>query len=188
MARINSGFAVWLTGLPSSGKSVIAQELKRLLSEKGISIQILDSDELRCHLTPYPTFTDKERKWFYEMVAFLAGLLTENGVNVLIAATGSRREYRDNARSGIGRFAEVHIHCPKVVCRERDPKGLWQKAEKGEIHSLPGVGIQYEAPLSPEIKVDSSIMTIKEAAKHIFEGLFQIGFIDPQLRIPVKSA
>jgi adenylylsulfate kinase len=176
MAPGSSGFAVWLTGLPSSGKSVIAHELKRLLSEQGVSTQILDSDELRRRLTPQPTFTDKERKWFYDMIAFLAGLLTANGVNVLIAATGSRREYRDNARSGIERFVEVHIDCPKVVCRERDPKGLWQRAEKGEIHALPGAGTDYEAPLFPDIRVDSSMMTIQEAARHIFRGLYQKGF------------
>lgn len=176
MAQRTSGFAVWLTGLPSSGKSTIAHELKRLLSEQGVSVQILDSDDLRGRFTPHPTFTDEERKWFYEMIVFLAGLLTENGVNVLIAATGSRRDYRDNGRSGIGRFAEVYIDCPREVCRARDPKGLWKQAERGEIHALPGAGIPYDAPQSPEIRVDSHRMTVREAAQHIFEGLFRKGF------------
>ncbi len=176
MAPRKSGFAVWLTGLPSSGKSVIAQELKRLLAEQGVSVQILDSDELRDHLTPRPTFTDEERKWFYDMIVFLAGLLAENGVNVLIAATGSRREYREHARSQIRRFAEVHIDCPREVCQERDPKGLWQRAEKGEIQALPGASIPYEAPLFPDLKLDVHRMTVKEAAQHIFEGLFRKGF------------
>lgn len=128
MAQGNSGFAVWLTGLPASGKSVIAQEVKRLLAEQGVSTHILDSDELREHLTPRPTYTDEERKWFYDMIVFLAKILTGNGVNVLITVTGSCRKYRAGARSGIGRFAEVHIDCPREVCRKRDPKGLWRGA------------------------------------------------------------
>jgi adenylylsulfate kinase len=178
----NSGFAVWLTGLPSAGKSAIAQELRRLLAEQDVSVQILDSDELRVRLTPLPEYTDEERKWFYETIVFLAELLTGNGVNVLMAATGSRREYRENARSRIVRFAEVHIDCPVEVCRQRDPKGLWQKAERGEIDSLPGAGIPYEAPLSPDLKVDTSVMSINAAGRHIFDGLRRQGFFDPQAR------
>jgi adenylylsulfate kinase len=178
MALGKSGFAVWLTGLPSSGKSVIANELKRLLAEQGVSVQILDSDELRKRLTPHPTYTDEERKWFYNMIVFLAELLTGNGVNVLIAATGSRREYRDSARSRIKRFAEIHIDCPQAVCQRRDPKGLWQRVQEGEIRALPGAGSLYEAPVSPDFRVDSSMMTIKEAGQQIFEGLCQKGFFD----------
>ena len=113
-----------------------------------------------------------------DMIIFLADLLTGNGVNVLIAATGSRREYRDSARSRIKRFTEAHIDCPREVCQRRDPKGLWRRVEKGEIRALPGAGIQYEAPLSPDFRVDSSIRTIKEAGQHIFEGLRQKGFFD----------
>jgi adenylylsulfate kinase len=173
MAPIQSGWAVWLTGLPSSGKSVIARELKRLLAEQGVSAQILDSDELRKNLTPHPTYTNEERIWFYDMIVFIAELLTENGVNVLIAATGSRREYRNNARLRIRRFAEVHIDCPREVCQRRDPKGLWQRAAKDEIRSLPGVGSEYQAPFSPDVRVDNSVMTIKDAAQHIFEKLCQ---------------
>jgi adenylylsulfate kinase len=171
------GFAVWLTGLPSSGKSAIAGQLQRLLAERGIAAQLLDSDELRKQLTPHPTYTDAERKWFYEVMVFIAALLTRNGVPVIIAATGSRREYRDGARSHLSRFAEIHIDCPAEVCRQRDPKGLWRRAEKGEISALPGAGIQYEAPLAPELSVDSSVTSIDEAARHILGCLRQKGFI-----------
>jgi len=178
MTQGKIGFAVWLTGLPSSGKSVIGYELKRILAEQEVSVQILDSDELRKHLTPHPTYTDEERKWFYDMIVFLAELLTGNGVNVLIAATGSRREYRDHARSRIKRFAEIYIDCPKTVCQKRDRKGLWQRAQEGKISALPGAGSQYEAPLSPDFRVDSSMMRIQEAGQQIFERLCQKGFLD----------
>jgi len=179
MAPKKNGFAVWLTGLPSSGKSVVAVELQRLLEERGAAVQILDSDELREHLTPHPTYTAEERKWFYDMIVFLAKILTGKGVNVLIAATGSLRDYRAGARSQIGRFAEVHIDCPEEVCRRRDPKGLWQKAERGEIDGLPGAGSPYEKPLAPELRIDSSTMSIKAAAERIFRKLCNNGFLDP---------
>jgi len=172
-----SGFAVWLTGLPSSGKSVVAAELNRLLAKKGVSALILDSDELRAHLTPHPSYTENERNWFYDMIVFLADLLTRNGVNVLIAATGSRQAYRDRARLQIRHFAEVHIDCPVEVCRGRDPKGLWRRVATGEIQTLPGAGTPYEAPAAPDLKVDTSTMTIAEAARRIFDMLAKKGFL-----------
>ncbi|MFN2243769.1 MAG: adenylyl-sulfate kinase, partial [Anaerolineae bacterium] len=117
------GFALWLTGLPSSGKTTLAHALRRLLAERGIAVQILDSDELRRRLTPNPTYSAEERDWFYNIVTFLAELLTANGVNVLIAATASRQAYRQAARERIARLAEVYVECPPDVCRARDPKG-----------------------------------------------------------------
>jgi adenylylsulfate kinase len=172
------GFAIWLTGLPSSGKTTLANVLRLLLSERGISAQILDSDDLRKRLTPHPTYSHEERDWFYDMVIFLAELLTENGVNVLIAATAPRRSYRNQARSRIKRFAEVYVDCPVEVCRKRDSKGLWEQADKGEIIGLPGAGVPYEPPDSPEVKVDTAQLSIEEAAHHSLnelekQGLFQ---------------
>lgn len=172
-----SGFAVWLTGLPSSGKSVVAAELNRRLAKKGVSALILDSDELRAYLTPHPNYTEDERNWFYDMIVFLADLLTRNGVNVLIAATGSRQAYRDRARLQIRHFAEVHIDCPVEVCRGRDPKGLWRRSATGEIQTLPGAGTPYEVPAAPDLKVDTSTMTIEEAARRIFDMLGQKRFL-----------
>jgi len=173
------GFAIWLTGLPSSGKTTLANALSLLLSERGISAQILDSDDLRRRFTPHPTYSDEERDWFYDMVVFLAELLTENAVNVLISATAPRRAYREEARKRIKRFAEVYIDCPEEECRKRDSKGLWEKSERGEITELPGAGVPYEPPDSPEVKVNTAQLTIEEAAHHMMnefekQGLFQL--------------
>lgn len=176
MTRRDRGFAVWLTGRPAAGKSTLAAELKRLLAEEGVAAQILDSDELRNLLTPRPVYTDEERQWFYGMIVFLAELLTENGVNVLIAATGPRREYRDNARRRIARFAEVHVDCPVELCRQRDPKGLWRRLDRGEIRGLPGADLPYEAPAAPEFAVDTSRLTIPEAGRRLREALRRMGF------------
>ena len=170
------GFAIWLTGLPSSGKTTVAQALARLLSERSISAQLLDSDELRKKLTPHPSYSREERDWFYEMVVFLAALLTDNGVNVLIAATAPRRAYRQAARSRIRRFAEAYLVCSPEVCRSRDPKGIWRKAEEGKISALPGAGVPYEAPEAPEILVDTACLSAEEAAKEILHQLKQRDF------------
>ena len=166
-----SGFAVWLTGLPSSGKSAVAEALSRLLREAGVSVDVLDSDALRHRLTPHPKYTDEERDWFYDVVLFLVELLTRNGLNVLIAATASRRVYRDTARQRVRRFVEVHVDCPEAVCRQRDPKGLWRRADRGEIPSLPGSGVPYEPPVSPEVRIDTAKLAIAEAAQRIFREL-----------------
>jgi adenylylsulfate kinase len=170
------GFAIWLTGLPSAGKTTVARVLARLLSETGIPAQLIDSDELREKLTPHPTYSDEEREWFYGLIVFLAGLLTDNGVNVLIAATGPRRAYRDAARSRIRRFVEVYLTCSPDVCRSRDPKGLWRGAEEGKITALPGAGISYEPPESPEILVDTARLSAEEAAKEILHRLHEQDF------------
>jgi adenylylsulfate kinase len=169
------GFAIWLTGLPSSGKTTLANALSVLLSERGISVQVLDSDDLRRRLTPHPTYSPEERNWFYDMVIFLAELLTENGINVLISATAPRRAYRDEARTRIKRFAEVYVDCPEEICRKRDSKGLWEQTGRGEITALPGAGVPYEPPDSPEAKVDTAQLSIEEAAHHSLNELEKQG-------------
>jgi len=174
---VQPGFAIWLTGLPSSGKTTLAHALSHLLIERGIAVQVLDSDDLRRRLTPNPTYSPEERDWFYDVVTFLAGLLADNGVNVLIAATASRRAYRQAARDRIVRFAEVYVDCSPEVCRARDPKGLWKRADEGEIMRLPGTGVPYEPPESPEVRVDTERLSIEEAADQIVcqlneQGLF----------------
>ncbi len=174
---IQPGFAIWLTGLPSSGKTVIAQAISRLLLKRGISVQILDSDDLRKRFTPNPTYSPEERDWFYEIITFMAGLLTDNGVNVLVAATAPRRAYRDGARLRIKRFAEVYVDCPREVCRKRDPKGLWRQADSGEIATLPGAGEPYEPPLFPEIRVDTAAGSIEEAAQQVLRDLERQGVL-----------
>lgn len=173
------GFTIWLTGLPSSGKTTVAHALSDLLAERDISIQLLDSDELRTRLTPNPTYFPEERDWFYEMITFLAELLTVNGVNCLIAATASRRAYREAARKRIHRFAEVYVDCPLDACRGRDAKGLWKRAQQGEITSLPGMNAPYEPPQAPDVRVDTERLSAKAAAQRILAHLDSKGFFAP---------
>lgn len=169
--RVKPGFAIWLTGLPSSGKTTLAHVLSDLLLERGVAVQVLDSDELRRRLTPNPTYSPEERDWFYDVVTFLAELLTDNGVNVLVAATASLRAYRRVARARIGRFAEVYLDCSPEVCRARDSKGLWKRADMGEISALPGLGTPYEPPESPDVRVDTVRLSSEAAAHQILHQL-----------------
>jgi adenylylsulfate kinase len=170
------GFAIWLTGLPSSGKTTLALALGDLLAEQGVTVQILDSDELRTRLTPNPQYSPEERDWFYAMVTFLAELLVKNGVNVLIAATAPQRAYREQARNRIERFAEVYVDCPPEACRERDSKGLWKRAQAGEITLLPGMGTPYEPPDAPEVHVDTVRLSKEAAVRQILLQLDKQGF------------
>lgn len=150
MGKPPSGFAIWITGLPASGKTTLAQSLAQILFEHEVNVQILDSDDLRKVLTPDPSYSQQERNWFYQVLIFLSELLTQNGVNVIIAATGSLRKYRRQARERLDRYVEVYLDCPKEVCKRRDPKGLWERAEKGEVTNFPGADAPFHPyPLSP---------------------------------------
>ena len=173
----SQGFVIWLTGLPSSGKSSLAEVLSESLTEKGIPVQVLDSDELRKWLTPDPTYSENERDWFYQALVRITELLSMNGVNVLIAATAPSKSYRDYARMRINRCAVVFVDCPVQVCRIRDTKGLWEKADRGEIENFPGVGFPFEEPQNPEVQVNTDQLNKKEAAAHIIQSLLESGFL-----------
>ena len=175
---VKTGFAVWFTGLPASGKTSIAQKMCQILSEQGITIVLFDSDELRRVLTPRPRYTDEERDWFYGVMVYLAEHITESGVNVAISATAPRRYYRATARLHIEKFAEVYVDCPESLCRQRDPKGLWKKSDKGEIKSLPGPGIPYEKPSLPEIRIDTARTSVSGGVYHVLKGLEVLGFLE----------
>ena len=170
-AAPRQGFALWLTGLPASGKTTLAHALRAQLAAAGTPAVVLDGDELRGMLTPEPRYTAAERDWLYGVIADLATWLCRSGVNVLIAATANRRAYRDRARAQIDRFAEVYVRCAAAICRARDPKGLYRQAAAGTMDSLPGVGAAYEPPLAPEATVDTDHLLPDDAARMVLAQL-----------------
>jgi len=178
----NEGWCVWITGLPGSGKSIVAQALLSKLRAHGIHAQILSSDMLRRVVTPAPKYTEEERDMVYSAILFVAKLLTQNGVNVIIDATANRRKYRDQARKEIPRFMEAYLRCPMEVCIRREsrrkeegafyaPRDIYKKAFKGESSTVPGVGVPYEEPLNPEVTVDSDKLSPGQCAQKICEAL-----------------
>lgn len=169
----NPGFVLWFVGRPAAGKSTIARLLHEELSKIGIVSCVLDSDELRALLTPQPTFSDDERDWFYAALVGLAGLLARNGVHVLIAATGQRQVYRAAAYAQLPYFAEVYIRCSLATCQERDPKGLYARAQAGAIEQLPGVGARFEPPVAPALIIDTEQQTPAEAVKSVLTTFHQ---------------
>ena len=171
------GLVLWLTGPPASGKSTLARALGRRLEGLDLDVEVLDGDALRSVLTPRATFSTEERDWFYGVLVYLAGLLSAHGVTVLVAATANRRAYRENARHNLPRFWEVHVHCPLEVCRKRDPKGLYRRANQRSIATLPGEQEPYEEPRLPEVRVDTSELSVSGAVDVVLDGLLGSGEI-----------
>ena len=161
------GFAIWLTGLPASGKTTLAQALAEVLKTRDVPVQLLDSDEVRTALTPEPTYSQAERDQFYRSLAYMGHLLARNGVNVIIAATAHRQQYRDAARESIKAFYEVYLQCSLATCRERDPKGIYARAEAGDITRVPGIQVPYEAPVAPELVLDCEARTVEESVRQL---------------------
>jgi adenylylsulfate kinase len=179
---LESGWCVWVTGLPGSGKSVISNALHTLLKQKGIHAQLLASDALRKVLTPQPAYSLDERDRVYTTLVYIAKLLTQNNVNVIIDATGNLRRYRDSARKQITRFVEAYLECPLEVCIQREtkraksyqaPKQIYKRAVKGEAPTVPGIGQPYEQPLNPEITIKTTKCVPKQCAQKIIEAIFK---------------
>jgi adenylylsulfate kinase len=167
-------WAIWITGLPGSGKSVLARAAAHTLGSAGERITVLELDEIRRVLTPRPTYSDLEREVVYRALACMAHLLSDAGRPVIIDATAHRRAWRELARQLIPRFAEVQLVCPAEVCREREarrqtgsaPRGIYGRSgEPGA--TVPGVNVAYEPPVSPELVVDTAVEDVPAAAARI---------------------
>lgn len=172
-----TGFAVWLTGLPAAGKTTLAEGVAEVLRGRGLTVQILDSDNLRDVLTPEPTYTAEERAWFYRVVAFIAQLLTRNGTNVIIAATANRRQYRGYARQVIERFGEIYVRCSLETCMDRDEKGIYEQALNGNATTVPGLQVPYEPPEDPIAVVNTEVTAPQEGVEHIVTRLEEGAFL-----------
>lgn len=180
MFAMKNGWCVWVTGLPASGKSVISRKLLELLKENQLDAQLLSSDELRKVVTPKPTYAPEERDMVYGAIGYIASLLTKNGVNVIIDATANLRRYRDNLRDQLPCFVEVYLECPMDVCMKREaarketyhaPREIYQKALTGKTQTVPGMGQPYEAPLNPEVTIQTTKDSVEQAAKKILDAI-----------------
>jgi adenylylsulfate kinase len=172
-----SGTAVWITGLPGSGKSTVANELKNAYPH----FVILRMDELREIVTPEPTYSEAERDLVYRALVFLAKKLTELGHDVILDATGNIRMWRSLARELIPKYIEVYLRCSLSTCREREkertvsfgaPRDIYKKGAEG--WPVPGTGAPYEEPVHPELLIDTENISAKEAANSIGKLLSEL--------------
>jgi adenylylsulfate kinase-like enzyme len=162
-------FAIWLTGLPASGKSSIVARLVPRLESLGSPVEVLESDAVRRMLTPEASYSHEERDLFYRALAFMGSRLVAHGVSVIFDATASRREYREFARSLIPRLLEISIECPLEVCMQRDKKGTYKRGLEGGSSTVPGLQAPYEAPVSPALAIDTTVVSPDAAAERILE-------------------
>ncbi|MDF0664936.1 MAG: adenylyl-sulfate kinase [Nitrospira sp.] len=170
----HSAIAIWLTGLPASGKSTIVAALKPQLEGIGCVVEVLESDAVRQVLTPTPTYSQAERDLFYRALAFMGARLVAHGVTVIFDATANKRVYRDFARSLIPKFIEVVVECPLELAMQRDYKGTYRRGQRGESSSVPGLQEPYEAPVNPEVRIDTTQLSAKDAAGKVLEAAKEI--------------
>jgi bifunctional enzyme CysN/CysC len=149
---------VWITGLPASGKSTLANEIEKRLNRSGVHSYILDGDNLRHGLNRNLGFTEEDRAENVRRIAEVARLMVDAGLVVVVASVSPNRVDRDSARQLFddNEFVEVWLDTPIEVCNERDSKHLYEQAENGEIPNLTGVGQSYQAPINPEIVLDGT--------------------------------
>jgi len=183
-------WVAWLTGLPGSGKSSVAREAARRLDASGIRVRVLELDEIRRTVTPRPIYSPEEREIVYRALAYMALLLCNEGVNVIVDATAHRRRFRDLARSLIPTFAEIYLSASLDRCRERAgnrresfaPRDVYGQAGR-EGSTVPGVDEAYESPLNPELVLDTERLEVAEAAERLVGFLKRFGSARRQCRL-----
>jgi adenylyl-sulfate kinase len=173
------GFTVWFTGLSGSGKSTLADMLVDVLERRGHRYELLDGDVVRTHLSKGLGFSKEDRDTNILRIGWVAERLTYHGAAVLVSAISPYRDVRDRVRSRIPRFVEVYVSCPVEVCAQRDVKGLYEKAFRGEITGFTGVDDPYEPPSNAEVVVETDRMTPEECLARIVAKLEELGYVKP---------
>lgn len=171
------GFVLWMTGLSGAGKTTIALILVEELKRRGLKVERLDGDVVRQSLTRDLGFTKEDRDKNIERVTFVAKLLSRNGVACICSFISPYQAVRDQVRAETTNFIEVFIDAPLDVVKERDVKGLYEKAIAGEIPNFTGISDPFEAPASPDIHVRTDQQTPEESAQIILGYLQREGYV-----------
>ena len=174
----NKGFTIWFTGLPCSGKSTLADLLKPELERRGRTVDVLDGDVVRTHLTKGLGFSKEDRDENIRRIGFVCKLISRHGGIAIAAAISPYREIRDEVRKTIENFVEVYVDTPLEECIRRDVKGMYKKAMAGEMKDFTGVSAPYEAPLKPELTIHTAKETAEESAARILHKLETLGLLD----------
>lgn len=176
---MTTGATVWLTGLPSAGKTTIARELADRLRAEGHLVEVLDGDEIREFISAGLGFSREDRHVNVQRIGFLAELLARNGVKALVPVIApyadSRDAVRERHQKSATAYLEVHVATPVEVCSVRDVKGLYAKQAAGELTGLTGVDDPYETPESPDLRIESQDQTVQESAASLYALLSERG-------------
>jgi adenylylsulfate kinase len=164
--------ALWFTGLSGSGKSTIADRVARELARRGADVERLDGDQIR-NLFPGTGFTRQEREEHLKRVGHIAALLEKHGVTVIASFVSPYIKSRRFIRKLCRNFVEIYVSTPLPVCERRDPKGLYRKARQGKLRNFTGIDDPYENPVNPEIRIDTSAMTVARASRIVIDYLLE---------------
>jgi len=177
--HLSDGFTVWFTGLPCSGKTTVSQALAEQLGTHGVRHEILDGDEVRRNLTKDLGFSRADRRTNVLRNAFVARLLARNGVAAMAALITPYNDTQQEVREHAHNVHMVYVNCPVDVCAERDVKGMYEKARKGEIENFTGISDPYEEPENPEVTIHTHEETVDESTEKILEYLHEEDLIPP---------
>lgn len=167
-------YTLWFTGLPSSGKSTVAKLVEEELRSRELEVHNMDGDNLRKKMHPDLGFTEEERAINNKRMSVIAGLLNSHDIKTIVAAISPFEEARQNAREEIeqeGEFVEIYVECSVEACKERDPKGLYEKAEEGKIENFTGVNHPYQEPENPDVHIDTEELSPEECADKVIDYL-----------------
>ena len=176
--RHRQGVCLWFTGLSGAGKSTTAEVLTILLLEHGRQVTVLDGDVVRTHLSKGLGFSKEDRDVNIRRIGFVAAELVRHGGIAVCAAVSPYRATREDVRAMVGkdRFVEIFVDTPIEVCEDRDVKGMYAKARRGEITGFTGIDDPYESPVNPEITLDTVAFTPEENAQRIVAYLVEHGY------------
>jgi adenylylsulfate kinase len=172
-----TGATIWLTGLSGAGKSTISGLLAERLLTIGQRVEVLDGDEVRRNLSAGLGFSKADRDTNVRRIGYVCRLLSRNGVIAISAAISPYRAVREELKEQIPNFLEVFIDCPLKVCIERDVKGLYARALRGEIPAFTGVSDPYEAPLNPDLIISTDKESIQDSVEKVTYLLIERGYI-----------
>jgi sulfate adenylyltransferase len=182
--RHQQGVCIWFTGLSGAGKSTTAEVLTALLLERGRQATVLDGDVVRTHLSKGLGFSKEDRDTNIRRIGFVAAEIVRHGGTAICAAVSPYSATRHEVRNMVGqdRFIEVFVDTPLEVCEQRDAKGMYAKARRGEITGFTGIDDPYEPPTHPEITLETVVQTPQENARRILAYLIQRGFVRADAR------
>ena len=164
---------IWFTGLSGSGKTTLAQNLEKVLYKRGFLTQVLDGDNIRSGINNNLKFTEDDRLENIRRIAEVSKLLINSGVITLNSFISPTKEIRDMAKEIIGKenFFEIYVNAPIEVCEERDVKGLYEKARRGEIKNFTGIDSPFNAPLDCDLEIKTNVLSIRDSVELILEKI-----------------